>query len=141
MFTVNVVLGIFLGHLLGDYVLQNNWMALAKNRSTFRCLVHCLVYTAAVGALTSWRPAWLAVVFLSHFPIDRWNLGEAWLRLIGGRSLGEFLRHGRDEIPAGLDADNYRALRGGFTALVYAAVDNTFHLGFMIGGWWLLDRW
>ena len=38
-----------------------------------------------------------------------------------------------------LNADNYHALRGGFTALVYAAADNTLHLATMYYGFKLLN--
>ena len=38
------------------------------------------------------------------------------------------------DIPKELDAENYHALRGGFTALVYAAADNTLHLVTMYYG-------
>jgi len=141
--TPNLIVGVLLGHLVGDYVFQNNWMALAKNRNTFRCVVHCLIYTLAVCVLTSWHPAWVAVVFLSHFPVDRWTLADKWLRLIRGRSIKTFMENGHEDIPLneGPVRENYRIVRGGFTSLVYAGADNTFHLLIMFGGWMLLSRW
>jgi hypothetical protein len=139
---MNPIVGIFLGHLLGDYIFQNNWMALTKNRNTFRCLVHCLVYTASVCMLTTWsHPWWPTIVFLSHFPIDRFGLAERWLKLIGGRSMEEFIRSGHLDVPEGLverQHENYVIARGGFTALVFAVVDNTMHLLLMVLGWRLL---
>ena len=139
----DIVVGILLGHLLGDYVFQNQWMALSKNRNTGRCLVHCAVYTACVCILTSSNLWWQAIVFLSHFPIDRWSLGERWLKLIRGRSIEEFIRNGHEDLglPAEATAEqrhNYVAARGGFSALVFAAVDNTFHVVLMFLGWRLL---
>lgn len=137
--------GIVLGHLLGDYVFQNQWLALAKNRNTVRCLIHCLIYTVCVCMLTSWRPLWIAAVFLSHFPIDRWSLGERWQKLIGGRSIEEFIRRGHEDLdlPATATPEqraNYVAARGGFTTLVFAACDNTFHLALMFLAWHFV-RW
>ena len=139
--------GIVLGHLLGDYVFQNQWMALAKNRSTFRCTLHCVVYTLCVAMFTSWRPLWLLAVFLSHFPIDRWSLGERWQKLIGGRSIEEFIQHGHEnqDLPTALGSlapqrSNYVAARGGFTVLVFAVTDNTFHLLLMFLAWAVLGR-
>lgn len=132
---------LLLGHLVGDYVLQNNWMAQRKGSSLFACLVHCLIYTASVCLFTEFSVAWACVVFLSHFPIDRWSLADKWGRLIRGRSLTEFfvtapedmLRHGT--VVGGV---THNILRGSFTALVYVVIDNTFHLLLMVGGAWLL---
>jgi hypothetical protein len=138
---------ILLGHMVGDYLLQNKWMAMNKSGSTFKCAVHCLLYTLAVCAFTTpffdhavWRGAaypdwrWALAVFLSHFLIDRWSLADKWLDIIDGRSLRDFLANGhRGIVPSGEWWDdkryrNYHALRGGFTSLVYAAADNTMHL-------------
>jgi len=134
---------LLLGHLAGDYIAQNNWMAQRKSAHLFPCVVHCLIYTAAVIAFThsfftsAMLPWWACIVFLSHFPVDRWSLADKWLRLIRGRSLVVYLEHGHEEIPADKNSSewsNYWSLRGGFTALVYAATDNTFHLLLMLAG-------
>lgn len=71
---------------------------------------------------------------MSHFPVDRWHLADWWLGLIHGRSLRDFIAHGKEGIPEQLDKDNFHALRGGFTALTYAVADNTLHLMLMYGG-------
>ena len=133
-----------LGHLVGDYLLQNKWMAMNKAASTLKCAIHCALYTAAVTATTwphlhGWQ--WSAIIFASHFPIDRWSLADKWLDLINGRSLRDYLTNGKSGIPAEMDAENYHALRGGFTALVYAAVDNTMHLLLMWYGAKLVILW
>jgi len=132
---------LILGHLIGDYLLQNKWMAMNKSGSTWKCAVHCLIYTAAVAATTwptvhGWQ--WSLLVFASHFPVDRWSLADKWLDAIDGRSLRDYIANGKNDIPRELDADNYHALRGGFTALVYAAADNTLHLATMYYGFKLL---
>ncbi len=133
---------ILIGHMIGDYLLQNKWMAMNKSASHFKCAVHCLLYTLAVTATTFplfigldpfirfvlW-PLW---VFVSHFEIDRYGLADKWLKLIRGRSLEEFIEHGEEGIPTKLkQVANYHALRGAFTGLVYAAADNTMHLVLM----------
>lgn len=126
-----------IGHLIGDYLLQNKWMAMNKSGNSFKCAVHCLIYTIAVGFVT-WtsipRWEWLLVIFASHFPVDRWSLADKWLDAIDSRSLTDFLSNGKKDIPTELDKENYHALRGGFTALVYAAADNTMHLVLMYYG-------
>ena len=129
---------ILLGHMVGDYLLQNSWMTISKGSSTLKCLAHCFVYTWIVVLFTypffhnSW--AWYSLVFFSHFPIDRWSLADKWLSLIGGRSLKTFMQRGKDNIPKGMDFQNYHGLRAAFTGLVYAAADNTMHLVLMYYG-------
>jgi hypothetical protein len=136
------MVGILLGHLVGDYLFQNNWMALTKNRNTFRCVIHCTIYTLSVCLFTTWSPWWALLVFASHFPIDRFGLAERWLLLINGRAIREFVRAGHLDVPDKLglnpqERQNYIIVRGGFTAGVFAVVDNTMHLLLMVLGWWL----
>jgi len=71
--------------------------------------------------------------------VDRWSLADKWLDAINGRSLRDYIANGKKDIPQGLDAEDYHALRGGFTALVYAAADNTLHLATMYYGFKLLN--
>ncbi len=120
-----------LGHFAGDYLLQSRNMALSKSaaglRGHFWCSLHCLLYAAAV-ALFAWRadPLFLSLVFLSHWPIDRWSLASAWLKLIRGRDL----------MAAHASRDEYREIDIGFSCFVYAVADNTMHLGLF----WLIAR-
>jgi hypothetical protein len=125
---------ILLGHLVGDYLLQNNWMAQRKQAHLAPCLVHCVIYTISVCSFTSFSPCWLLAVLLSHFPIDRWSLADKWLHLIKGRSLTDYFTSGHNNIPKSEKdtENNYLILRGGFTTLVYVIVDNTFHLLLMV---------
>lgn len=112
-----------LGHLVGDYLLQSKWMALTKSQSgstgSFACTVHVLVYTAAVCIMLRATNPWIwLLVALPHWIIDRWSLGEAWLRLIRGRTA----------VSAAMASEPRRSFNISFYALVYAVVDNTFHL-------------
>jgi hypothetical protein len=70
-----------LGHLVGDYVIQNTYMATRKTKESLPCLVHCICYTFAIFALCwAWFPWWgYLVVFGLHFPIDRWRLATWWM--------------------------------------------------------------
>lgn len=128
-------LAVIIGHLVGDFLLQNKYMAMNKSKSHWKCFIHCFLYTLAVGVFTypyihTWL--WWGIVFLSHYPIDRWVLADKWLHLIQGRSLREFLKSNHQDIYVNLDTPeeftNYHVLRGGFTALVYCVADNTMHL-------------
>jgi len=72
-------------HLLGDYILQNDWMALNKKQKGFvglsAIVIHAALYSAsfaiawAIGLAPNLQivPA-LALIFVSHFVIDRWNI-------------------------------------------------------------------
>jgi hypothetical protein len=79
-------LSAIIGHLVGDYLLQNDWMAAGKKRHDWICLAHVLAYTLAVCAFTF--PAcvecwWLApAVAIPHFLIDRWTFIAWWMRLM-----------------------------------------------------------
>ena|ERR1700687_3631720 len=82
---------LLLGHLVGDYILQNDWMA--KNKTGPGCLghtactYHCLFYTVAVALLTTtWMPWWgLLACFAVHWPIDRFRLAGWWMRNVSGQ--------------------------------------------------------
>lgn len=82
-----------IGHLVGDYLLQNDWMALNKKKSSFRCAVHCLIWTACVVGFAGWYNPTPAegcrylisaiLLFLTHFAQDRTNIIAWWMDLIG----------------------------------------------------------
>lgn len=74
---------LLLGHLLGDYIFQNDWQAANKTSRTWPCLVHCLFYTMAVFMTCFWFLPWWAypVIFATHFPIDRWRLARKFMTI------------------------------------------------------------
>lgn len=111
---------LLVGHLLGDYVFQNSWMA--KNKSAkswlglFACIVHCLIYSCLISAMVyfgGWRfdgPTVLVAfiaAFVTHFPIDRDSLGKYWMKFFG------------------------QDTEGPFAPIVYVGVDNGIHLALM----------
>lgn len=74
-----------IGHLIGDYLLQNDWMAQGKKNRHWPCFVHVALYTAAVMLLARW-PIWAAAaVFIPHYLIDRWQFVPWYMRTIGQR--------------------------------------------------------
>jgi hypothetical protein len=116
-----------LGHLVGDFLLQDRTMALRKSEPGHTglgwCLLHCVFYTASVGAFL-WTagghvtPTVASLVFASHYPIDRWSLASPWLRLVRGR-----------DFKAALALEEpYRTIDVAFSAVVYTVADNTMHL-------------
>jgi hypothetical protein len=125
---------IVIGHLLGDYIFQNTYLALGKARSSWICALHCLIYTIMV-TLTTWPSihavTWSLFIFVSHFVMDRWSVGDKWLALIRSRTLKGFAKDESWKTNPNFTpypAENLHILSGGFTAYVYAVTDNAFHL-------------
>lgn len=60
-------------HLIGDYILQNDWMALNKKSKNFPALVHVLTYCLPFlfCGLTWWQ---ILLIGAQHFIQDRTNL-------------------------------------------------------------------
>lgn len=69
MFTANQIVA----HIVGDFILQSDWMATQKARNSFACLVHVIAYTLPFLFITQ-APAALLVIAGTHFLIDRWRL-------------------------------------------------------------------
>ena len=71
--------GQILAHLVGDYLLQSEWMARGKTKHWGPALAHGACYTLPFLLLTHswWR---LAIIGGSHIAIDRWRLSYcvAW---------------------------------------------------------------
>ena len=62
-------------HLVGDYLLQSDWMANEKTKYSFPAIIHSLFYTLPFLFITlSWKP--LVLILLSHFIIDRFRLAR-----------------------------------------------------------------
>ena len=107
------------GHLFGDYLFQNDWMAQNKWKPGLRnagiCAVHCLVYTI-IMAIFLWKIEWyhLVLIFLSHYPIDRYSIAKHFMKQKGNR-VDEIMKSG-DALPTS------------FTVFVYIVIDNTMHL-------------
>jgi len=141
--------GLFLGHLAGDYLLQNQWMALNKSKNTWvgwlSALIHCVLYTFAV-CLFMWNfdPIWMVVVFLSHFPIDKFSLTDKYLHYIKGRSLKDYVNKDKWKEnliiinPLKHEINRYDILEGSFAAVVYTITDNAMHLILMWGAYQII---
>ena len=69
-----MTIAVFLSHLVGDYILQWNWLAAWKSREQKGVLVHGLIVTLATLAFSlsfdpGWWP-WALMVGLTHTGID-----------------------------------------------------------------------
>ena len=128
-----------LGHFVGDYLLQNEWMALNKSqrgpKGWLPCGVHVLLYTLAVlifmsyplyqegyyglvATLFDWK-LWL-IVAVPHYFIDHYSLASYFMRLKNGKKPFDYPK---PEDGAGPGVLWYTA----FTAPVYIMNDNTIH--------------
>jgi hypothetical protein len=79
-----------IGHLVGDYLLQNDWMALNKKKWFFPLSIHCWLWSVSVMLFTGWEwnPGWrpaivFTVLFLTHLIQDGTDLIPRWMKLIG----------------------------------------------------------
>lgn len=74
------------GHLVGDYLLQNDYQAQGKKVSSPICALHCLLWTLAVLAFagSGWWVWWVPIVlFVTHFVQDRGPLVRRYMHAIG----------------------------------------------------------
>lgn len=70
-----------IGHLVGDYLLQNDWMAMNKKKSGFPCVVHCFIWASSVCLFAGWHPLCWLLLFITHFIQDRTQIITWWMRL------------------------------------------------------------
>lgn len=126
----DLTLNILMGHLVGDYVLQNNYLAQNKTKSSWVCTLHCLLYSLSMQFFCyenipdGLDVCFFGLVFSTHWIIDRYSLADYYLKFINGRSIFEFYY-------SKYENSNLHILNGSFTSLVYAVTDNTFHLLFV----------
>jgi uncharacterized membrane protein len=91
---MNMFTWLVMGHLVGDWLLQNDWMAKGKKQSLFTTagMAHFVIYTLTV-MVTFWLAAGSTVslvgyvlvalvVFVSHWLTDATDVVGAWIRLM-----------------------------------------------------------
>lgn len=63
------LINLIMCHLIGDYVLQSDFIAKTKGENWYHLVVHCFLYCVPFYLLfgTTWH---LAVIFVSHIIID-----------------------------------------------------------------------
>ncbi len=64
-----------LAHLIGDYVLQSEWMAMNKTKRSWPALVHVFFYTIPFFFLTT-DIFDLILISGTHFLIDRFSIAK-----------------------------------------------------------------
>jgi len=99
-------------HLLGDYVLQTDWMAKTKSSSLLAAVIHSLIYSLPFLLITgiSWA---ILIIFSTHTVIDRYRLAGYVMKL----KAGTWRQRGKK--PANPREVNY---------ILAIVIDNTIHL-------------
>ncbi len=83
---MDVFAWLIVGHLTGDFLLQNRWMAEGKTTRWPPLLAHAAVYTLSVSLLALAAgglslPA-IILIFLSHLVLDRRGFVLFWARRV-----------------------------------------------------------
>lgn len=70
----------FLAHLIGDFLIQNDWMAKYKKEKGFVTFIHVCSYLIPFlfTDLVWWQ---LALIGITHFAQDRSSFVEWWIRV------------------------------------------------------------
>lgn len=82
---------LLIGHFVGDWAFQNEWMVRHKQSALFNraVFVHCAVYTAVLMLMLFFQQqaysvytyfVFGVVIFISHWLIDAPNLAAYWMR-------------------------------------------------------------
>lgn len=109
---LSLIIG-FIFHLIGDYLLQNDWMARNKTKDSVAAMLHAAVYSLLFRLLVpKWY--WMAI-FISHFFIDRYRLAEYWIKLVNWNWRSK--NHGYPE-----DKPKYMSV------WLLIIIDNVFHI-------------
>jgi hypothetical protein len=121
-----------LGHFVGDYLFQNQWMAIGKShpgkRGHIACTVHVLLYTLAIALFTGTRSLpFLLAIAIPHWIIDRWSLATYILKFKNGYGLHQVWKDAPlCARPVGGELQQ-NVWKVAFAAPVYIMNDNTLH--------------
>lgn len=65
-----------MAHMIGDYVIQSDWMANNKARKCIPAILHAISYSIPFLFLTDCSVLAFAGICISHFVIDHWRLAR-----------------------------------------------------------------
>ncbi len=108
-------------HLLGDYVLQSEYMAANKAKKTWVAFFHAFVYSAPFLLICQSYPA-LFVIFFTHAIIDRFRLARY---VIMAKNIAGDPVHYRNYLTSSGFPENLPAWSAGWLVVI---VDNIMHL-------------
>lgn len=71
-----------LAHFIGDYLLQNDWMAVGKKKSSFICTVHVTFYILPF-LLSGLSFTVILLIYIQHWIQDRTTFVAWWCKTTG----------------------------------------------------------
>ena len=87
---MNTLAFAIIGHMVGDYLLQSDYLAENKKKSSFVCAIHCLIWTLSVMTLAGWWRWWVfPALFIPHFAQDRTGFVLWYMRTSGAKRFAE----------------------------------------------------
>lgn len=75
-----------MAHFVGDYLLQNDWMAMNKKKSNIACTIHVVLYMLP-WLFTEVTFAQFYLIFIQHWLQDRTKFISWWCRMMGSFQL------------------------------------------------------
>lgn len=125
--TANMIFWMLMCHVIGDYVLQSDWMAMNKRKSFVVACIHALAYTFPFIFITDTgsRGIW-QVVFIqqTHLVIDYWGLARYVCFAKNFLAPREHWPRWEDTDFTGYSADREKHV----TFWLYVITDNLLHL-------------
>lgn len=122
--TASTVYLLLLAHLIGDYVIQSDWMAQEKTKRWWPAIVHAATYGAPFVLVTH-SPLALVVIVVTHAVIDRYRLAR---HVVWAKNLLAPARYRRPWSEC--SATGYHQDRPVWMAVwLMIIADNTLHLG------------
>lgn len=104
-------------HGVGDYLIQNDWMALNKKKISIKgeiaCQIHCITYSIPFLFIGSYQA--VLAIYISHYIIDRTKIIEWFLAVRNGVFNIENFGYSKE-----------RPIL--ITVWLYIIVDNIFHI-------------
>lgn len=72
MIDSDTLLTLIMSHLIGDYVLQTDFLARTKGGNFYHMLVHCALYCVPFAYVfgIDWR---IGMLFVTHVLVDTWK--------------------------------------------------------------------
>jgi len=77
-----IIINYILAHFIGDFLLQNDWQAVGKKRSSLICTTHVFLYMIPF-LLTELTWLQLALIATQHWLQDRTAFVSWWCKTIG----------------------------------------------------------
>ena len=75
-------------HLIGDYIIQNDWMASGKKKNSFICFIHVVTYLIPF-LFCGLSVLQLSLIGAQHFAQDRTNFVTWFMKVKGSENFSK----------------------------------------------------